>query len=570
MLYKYESLDLSNKTIRVLRLRSSPYFDDDVSTELVQTTLGQLPFEALSYTWGTTEKPCNIKINDFQIPVTRNVYVALQHLRLRNEDRFLWVDAICINQDDHEEREQQVGQMKLIYEYAEKVLIWMGVSDSNIDEFFTAILPLRDLIMARARASLSGEDHSSCETLVPSFLEPRHCNVLLRILENSWFKRIWILQEVANARTATVIYGHNEMSTRLFTRLPSMLGISPPGGSQAVLDIMPGHSRSKSWWAERRDLRTLLSKFSNSEATDPRDKVYALLGLCSDQDYASLFIKPDYTRSQEQVAQDVGAYQHCLDLGLPGVRILSKFSAFTDGIIRRDDMFEWILQEYRLVTKLLGSAAHNAQLETSQHQLEMLLQQLFHPRNRDHIDTMSNLCCLAEDPAYSGLFQQSLDNSDVDFNIPNHNGDTVLHRAIACWPIEQVQKLLHRKDVKLDTRNEYGFTPLILAFMLDRMPLVEQIVGRVGNDIDLSMKVQAFYGCYVTGGFRKVFQISSPWSRASFTLIEESLLERSLTMEFPLLSDFGYRKNISSLRRIPVTSDIALGNCYLTIITSPI
>lgn len=560
MLYTYESLDLSNKTIRVLRLRRSPYLDDEIWTELIQTTLGEVPFEALSYTWGTTEKPCNIRINDSQIPVTRNVYVALQHLRLRNEDRFLWVDAICINQDNHEEREQQVGQMKSIYEYAEKVLIWMGVSDSNIDEFFSAILPLRDLIMARTRASLSGEDYSSSETLVPGFLESKHCKILLQILENSWFKRIWILQEVANARTATVIYGHNEMSTRLFTRLPSMLGVSAPGGSQAVLDIMPGHSRSKSWWAERRDLRTLLSKFSNSEATDPRDKVYALLGLCSDQYYASLFIKPDYTRSQEQVAQDVGAYQHCLDLELPIVGILSKFSAFTDGIIRRGDMFEWILQEYRLVTKSLGFAPRNVELETSRDQLEMLLQQLFHPQNREHIDTMSNICCLAEDPAYSGLFQKILDNSSVDFNIPNETGDTVLHRAITCWPVDQVQKLLLREDIKLNTRNEYGFTPLVLAFMLDRMSLVEELMERIGNDIDLSTKVQAFYGCYVTGGFRKVFQISPPWSRASFTLIEESLLERSLTMEFPLLSDFDYRKTTPALRGIPITSDIILGN----------
>lgn len=438
--------------------------------------------------------------------------------------------------------------MKSIYEHAEKVLIWMGVGESDIDEFFTAILPLRDLIMARARASLSGNDCSSSETLLPGFLKPRHCTVLKRIMENNWFKRIWILQEVANARTAAAIYGHNQEFTRLFTRLPSVLGISPSVGTQAVLDIMPGHSRSKSWWAERRDLRTLLSKFSSSQATDPRDEVYALLGLCSDQKYVSIFIKPDYTRSQEQVAQDVGAYQHCLDLELPGFGILSKFSAFTDGIVRRDDMFEWILQEYRLVTKPLDSAAYSGHFETTRDELETLLRHLFHPRNREHIDTMPNVCCLAEDPAYSDHFQKSLDNNDVDFNIPNQTGDTVMHRAVTCWPSDQIQKLLLRKVVNLDIRNDYGFTPLLLAFMLDRVSIVEELVERVGDVIDLSTKVQAFYGCYVTGNFRKVFQISSPWSRASFTLVEESLLERSLTMEFPLLSDFEYRKTISSLK----------------------
>lgn len=551
--YKYESLDLSKETIRVLRLHRSPFFDNDICIELIQTTLGQVPFEALSYTWGTTEKPCNILLDGYQIPVTRNLHSALQYLRSRHEDRFLWIDAICINQDDHEEREQQVGQMKSIYEHAEKVLIWMGVSDPDIDEFFSAILPLRDLIMARARASLGGDDRSASESLLPGFLELRHCTVLKRIMQNGWFRRIWILQEVANARTASVIYGHNQMSTRLFTRLPLVLGISPSGGTQAVLDIMPGHSRSKSWWAERRDLRTLLSKFSGSQATDPRDEVYALLGLCSDQEYASIFIKPDYTRSQEQVAQDVGAYQHCLDLELPGLGILSKFSASTDRTVRRDDMFEWILQEYRLVTKSIDSAASSGQFESPRDELETLVQHLFHPRNREHIDTTPNICCLAEDPAYSDLFQKILDNDDVDFNIPNRTGDTVMHRAVTCWPDDQIQKLLLRKDVKLDTRNEYGFTPMLLAFMLERMSIAEELVGRVGNDIDLSTKVQAFYGCYVTGNFRKVCQISSSWSRASFTLVEESLLERSLTIEFPLLSDYDYRKTIWSLRGIHIT-----------------
>lgn len=559
-LYEYESLDLSKETIRVLRLRRNPRFDAEISIEIIQTTLGQVPFEALSYTWGTTEKPCNIKLDGYQMPVTSNLHTALQHLRLRNEDRFLWIDAICINQDDHEEREQQVGQMKSIYEQAEKVLIWMGVSDSDIDELFTAILPLRDLIMARARASLSGNDHSSSESLLPGFLKLRHCTVLMRIMENNWFKRIWILQEVANARTAAVIYGHNQMSTRLFTRLPLVLGVSPSGGTQAVLDIMPGHSRSKSWWAERRDLRTLLSKFSSSQATDPRDKVYALLGICSDQEYASIFIKPDYTRSQEQIKQDVGAYQHCLDLELPAFKILSKFSAFTDGIVRRDDMFEWILQEYRLITKSIDSTACSGQFEKSRNELETLIELLFQPLTRDHIDTMPNICCLAEDPAYSELFQKILENSDVDFNIPNGTGDTVMHRAVTCWPTDQIQKLLIRKDVKVGTRNDYGFTPLLLALMLDRVSIVEELKGRAGDDIDLSNQVQAFYGCYVTGGFRKVFQISSPWSRASFTLVEESLFERSLTMEFPLLSDFDYRKTLSSLRGIPITSDNILGN----------
>ena len=82
-------------------------------------------FEALSYTWGTTvaEDGLIIRILDQAVPITRNLYDALLHIRHVTEIRTLWIDQICINQDNTLERNLQVAMMSRIYQSAVRVLI---------------------------------------------------------------------------------------------------------------------------------------------------------------------------------------------------------------------------------------------------------------------------------------------------------------------------------------------------------------------------------------------------------------------------------------------------------------
>jgi hypothetical protein len=120
------------------------------------------------------------------------------------------------------------------------------------------------------------------------------------ILSRPWFQRVWILQEVANARSATVVCGKKSISAQIFAQVPALMGLKPSKHCQAVLDIMPGRLRKTSWWSKKRDLHTLLVRFRESEATDARDIIYALLGISSDTcgvDGLAL----DYTRSLQQL-----------------------------------------------------------------------------------------------------------------------------------------------------------------------------------------------------------------------------------------------------------------------------
>jgi hypothetical protein len=148
----YDALNPSTAEIRLLDLRISE--DNDVQCELVTTTLDQAPnYEALSYTWGSQDDKLAITVCNQSLEVTRNLYVALQHLkqkrslpetaRLRSHRR-LWVDAICINQDDIDERNQQVRLMWSIYSKAARVLVWLGEErdESNLGMEMVRLLNL--------------------------------------------------------------------------------------------------------------------------------------------------------------------------------------------------------------------------------------------------------------------------------------------------------------------------------------------------------------------------------------------------------------------------------------------
>lgn len=90
-------------------------------------------FEALSYVWGGAETPCSITVNNIRLPIGRNLYTALRHLRSRHRKKLLWVDAICINQGDAVEKAVQVAQMSKVYARAWRVTAWLG-SDSQSED----------------------------------------------------------------------------------------------------------------------------------------------------------------------------------------------------------------------------------------------------------------------------------------------------------------------------------------------------------------------------------------------------------------------------------------------------
>jgi hypothetical protein len=108
--FKYKPISLEGPAFRLLRLLKGD--NDPIQGQLFESKLPPLEYVrdyiALSYTWGSKSRPYEIMINGSKMTVTKNAYLALRDLRYQENDPILWIDALCINQNDDKERGEQV------------------------------------------------------------------------------------------------------------------------------------------------------------------------------------------------------------------------------------------------------------------------------------------------------------------------------------------------------------------------------------------------------------------------------------------------------------------------------
>ncbi|RYN79389.1 hypothetical protein AA0120_g10711 [Alternaria tenuissima] len=308
--FVYEPIDLDRSALRLLNLlRGKGSIIECMLYQAFLDGADLIPYDALSYTWGGADKNFTVTVNEKSLNVTENLYLALQRLRSEHIDRVIWVDAICIDQNNIRERGHQVQQMCKIYSQAEEVVVWLGQATQETDVLMGSLQQLEN------HSSIHGYKRSHWDLSQWTtfwLLDSKGPDVELRkglnlLLSRPWFRRVWILQEIANAKRANIWCGTKSVRSHTFAIAPSLIGIKPERHCQAVLDIMPGQLREETWWSESRDLYNLLLKFKESEASDPRDKVYALLGISSDaRDTDSL--RPDYTKDLKKVIYDTSSF----------------------------------------------------------------------------------------------------------------------------------------------------------------------------------------------------------------------------------------------------------------------
>ena len=134
--YQYQPLDQEANHIRLMMLLPGD-FSAEVRVELIHKPLlsdRRPKFEALSYTWGLVDNPSHIcvgSIGDNTLIVTQNLGEALPHLGYTDRLPFFWIGAVCVNQQDMEERGRQVERMGDIYTLADRVVVWLGPKDST-------------------------------------------------------------------------------------------------------------------------------------------------------------------------------------------------------------------------------------------------------------------------------------------------------------------------------------------------------------------------------------------------------------------------------------------------------
>ena len=344
---------LADNEIRVLQFLPS----ERLACRLIHVNLDNPPsYSALSYTWGEPLFSRVIIVNDQILPITENLYNALSYVEnlLRGSEQSLWVDTICINQDNLQERSIQVRLMKPIYEGAATIGAWLDKRGDKTDSELAVkkMLELNSLLKIHQNRH-DGDVYLAYESIFrenKAIFDASDTTECYRawlgiqsIMKNPWWRRTWIYQEATvpeqEASKTWFFCGAQPVSWAHMAAAISMsihLNTIPQLRNSLLYDIAYGSAKallSFSLTREKNDslemkFLNLLHIFRETDCTDPRDKVYAPLNLATDNPVAK--IVPDYSKPVEEVYADVVK----LSLVQPGHEL-----DFLGYVIRSSDEF---------------------------------------------------------------------------------------------------------------------------------------------------------------------------------------------------------------------------------------
>ena len=301
-LFHYDPI-IGDDTIRILEIRPGSGIDL-VFCGLRTVRLSEKPrYEALSYCWGDPTFNQQIHCNDKPLAITTNLYAALTQLRHNTEPRILWADAICINQQDTNERNQQVRLMRQIYELADQVVVWLGAET----QFTYLGMPLIPKLVAADKKRDSSEDQGAlfqrgiAAVLRENNLPERYDDAwkgFFELLQRPWFERGWIIQEAAVASSIIVCCGRSVVTLQDFMLAliySNTIGLAEdyqsPNFGRVMSIALTGQAFKQ---GHQLSLLSLLLRHRLAITTDPRDKVFALCGIAYDAGPSSMNIRIDY------------------------------------------------------------------------------------------------------------------------------------------------------------------------------------------------------------------------------------------------------------------------------------
>lgn len=269
--------------------------------------------------------------------ITRNLHDALQQFRYTTDVRYLWVDAICINQNDIRERGHQVRLMQSIYKKARNVLVWLGKDEqhatksglqSSAELAFEILHVVKDNCRSvRVRMqngllptkSLSRPEREVIQHIQERRIRRMHLRdytqykVLEKLFSFAWFWRLWVIQEVVVARAASVHWGSQAIDWAVLGEAASYLKNNYPSSRRH--HIFGAYNASYIYEfsipVKQEKLYPFFTVMTTTwlfNSTDPHDRVFALLGLPNsdnDPDKGNLFLEPDYSMPLDHLYHDV-------------------------------------------------------------------------------------------------------------------------------------------------------------------------------------------------------------------------------------------------------------------------
>ncbi|KAI7309293.1 hypothetical protein KC315_g13059 [Hortaea werneckii] len=257
------------------------------------------PYHALSYHWGPAGGRHMVRIlvdsNAYSIQVRRNLHTALRRLRSAQVDVHLWVDALCVDQENKDEKSSQIPLMRLIFSRANSVKVWLGEAAADSDRAM-------DFIKTCATSD-------SFNKLIKDNSTPADWAALSTLMRRPWFSRRWIIQEIALGKSPELICGEKSVPWQDFADVISMAAYKQSElqrlfrssttyqnhpdylGDLSELGAIRLAQLSDEFFLKGEDgstqqrlftLEGLMSSLTAFEASDPHDILYAILWLASD------------------------------------------------------------------------------------------------------------------------------------------------------------------------------------------------------------------------------------------------------------------------------------------------
>ncbi|KAK4499203.1 hypothetical protein PRZ48_009716 [Zasmidium cellare] len=311
----YRLLPLEPWQTRLLRLNEAGE-GDPMSGDLVVVDITHLDgavlhdsqkhidYNALSYAWGVGPFSKSMLLNGVSVELKENLFNFLLQYRKSSRDDFhldyIWIDAICIDQANDHEKSNQVASMMVFYQRAKQVLVWLGEGDSSTDAAMEFL----------QHGETNGHGN---RRLAPFKADSDVGRGISELCSTPWATRVWVRQEIWSAKEVLVLFGRLSVSWEVLhkfltnnnaadsdgvyyaekkyglSNLGALLGLERrPKAPTRLIDITLLH--------QEQDVLHLLENARHCESTDVRDRVYALLGMCNDQD-----IKVDYTLDPAEV-----------------------------------------------------------------------------------------------------------------------------------------------------------------------------------------------------------------------------------------------------------------------------